>query len=98
MPPTLRLFAGPDPYDRAEPPSPSVTVTLRELLGACGVSTADRPDTQMWLSDFADEKLLVSPDFADLLHAARTMEGDSAAPDLAGPDVGPASAGARRAA
>ena len=84
MSPTLRLFAGPP-----DAPPPSVTVTLGELLAACGVETGEDAPGRVWLSDFAAEPLLVTPDLADLLYAARAM--------TAGPTP-PGAAPARRAA
>ena len=74
MPPTLRLFAGPDaPWD--EPVAPSVTVTLGDLLGACVAPSADGApgEGRAWISDFADEPVRVTPDLAELLHVSRTV-------------------------
>ncbi|QDT18190.1 hypothetical protein [Alienimonas californiensis] len=91
MPPTLRLFAGPP-----DAPTPSVTVSLGDLLGACGVSTEETDGGPLWLSDFADETVLVSPDLADLLHIARSMDAERRGPS-AGP-AGPRPDAGRRAA
>ncbi|MEM9701986.1 MAG: hypothetical protein AAF907_06040 [Planctomycetota bacterium] len=78
MTPTLRLFAGPDFEQEAEPPAPAVRVLLGDLLSACGV-TKKGGEGRAWLSDFAQEPLLVSPDLAELLHAARLMQQEEAA-------------------
>ena len=74
MPPTLRLFAGPD-APRDDPAAPSVTVTLGDLLGACVAPSVDgKPGGgRAWISDFADEPVRVTPDLAELLHASRAM-------------------------
>jgi len=83
MSPALRLFAGPP-----DSPPPSVTVTLGELLAACGAPPRDEAGNRLWLCDFADEPVLVSPDLAELLHAARTMD-EPAPHDGAPPCDGP---------
>ncbi|NNJ26877.1 hypothetical protein [Alienimonas chondri] len=85
MPPTLRLFAGPDSPYAVESQPPSVTVTLGDLLGACGVPTEEHVEGRVWLCDFADEPVTVSADLADLMHAARNMDADNAPPGAGEP-------------
>ena len=73
MPPSLRLFPGPDGHgpngsgsDDAD--APRAAVPLGDLLA---VAAAHRG--RAWLEDFAAERVLVSADLADVLFAAKAM-------------------------
>ena len=70
MPPALRLFVGPDaPVPFSPPtPEPAVTVSLGDLLGA-----TDAAAGRAWISDFADDPVRVTADFAEVLHAVKAM-------------------------
>ena len=66
MPPSLRLFPGPDAA--ADAPDRRAAVPLRDLLDVARAHAG-----RAWLEDFGDERVLVSTDLADVLFAAKAM-------------------------
>ena len=62
----LRVFPRPEGETRDDPPSPAVSIRLVDLYPL--LAQAYR-DNYVWLRDFEDDQLLVSPDLFEVVRA-----------------------------
>jgi len=62
----LRVY--PLEHEEAEPQAPSVNVSLRDLLPLLAVA---RRNNYLWLQDFLDDEVAVTPDLYEVLRAFR---------------------------
>lgn len=68
MPAQLRVYQSPEESDFREGPEPTVRVSLGELLPL--VALAHRHN-YVWLQDFLDDEVAISPDLDEVLRAFR---------------------------
>ncbi len=69
MPAQLRVYQSPDESVGYEGPEPTVRVSLGELLPL--VALAHRHN-YVWLQDFLDDEVAISPDLHEVLRAFRS--------------------------
>lgn len=62
----LRVFPASRTYECEETQDPSVRISLRELLPVLDVA---RRRNYLWLQDFLDDEVTVTPDLYDVLRA-----------------------------
>ena len=65
----LRVYPAPQSTGNAEGQDPSVRISLRELLPL--LSVAHRRN-HLWLHDFLDDEVCVTPDLYEVLRAFRS--------------------------
>ena len=75
MPAQLRVYQSPPDSADYEGPEPTVRVTLGELLPL--VALAHRHN-YLWLQDFLDDEICVTPDLYEVLRAFRQQRRPSA--------------------
>jgi hypothetical protein len=75
MPAQLRLYAAPDDFDLDEPQDPSVRIRLADLLP---LLTIAKKNNHLWLQDFLDDTVEVTPDLYDVLRSFRAVRQTSA--------------------
>ncbi len=66
----LRIFAEPHEQQETEPQAPCVTISLRDLLP---LLTMAHRNNFLWLQDFLEDEIVVTPDFYDVLRAFQAM-------------------------
>jgi hypothetical protein len=64
----LRVFSedGPESFDLADRPEPSVRVSLGDLLPLLSIA---KKHNYLWLQDFLDDEVAVTPDLYEILRA-----------------------------
>lgn len=65
----LRVFPAPHEDAELEAPSPSVRVRLGDLLPLLAVA---QRNNYLWLQDFIEDEVAVTPDLYEVLRAFRT--------------------------
>jgi len=68
MPAQLKVYQSPDDAETYQGPEPTVRVSLGELLPL--VALAHRHN-YLWLQDFLDDEVAISPDLHEVLRAFR---------------------------
>ncbi len=64
----LRVFPESQPSNFGEAPEPSVRISLRELLPILDVA---KRRNYLWLQDFLEDEVCVTPDLYEVLRAFR---------------------------
>lgn len=66
----LRIYSEPCEHKDPEPQTPNVSISLRDLLP---LLTLAHRNNFLWLQDFLDDEIVVTPDLYDVLRAFQAM-------------------------
>jgi len=75
MPAQLRLYSAPDEIELDEAQDPSVRIRLADLLPLLALA---KKNNYLWLQDFLEDTVEVTPDLYDVLRSFRATRQTSA--------------------
>jgi hypothetical protein len=71
----LRVYAAPEEWEQDQTQDPSVRISLADLLPLLAVA---KKNNYLWLQDFLNDAVTVTPDLYDVLRSFRAVRPTSA--------------------